>query len=300
MKNMGDYANTEHIPVMTNEVISALNIKPNGVYIDGTLGKGGHTKLIIKQLSENGLIIGIDRDLEAIKFCKKYFINEKISHSFFHESYHNFNLILDKLNIKKVDGILLDLGLSSVQLNSYHRGFSYNRDSDLDMRFNLNQKIKASNILNNFKPKQLSDIIYKYGEERRSRSIVNKIVELRPMIKVSDLVEAIRRSTPPKHRNKTLSRVFQAIRIKVNEEIKKLDQFLFSFIERLKLNGRIVIISFHSIEDRLVKHHFKNISKNGNILIHTKKPLIPSKNEIQKNKRSRSAKLRIAEKITNA
>ena len=300
MIKAGDYTDTNHIPVMLNEVVSGLNIKPNGIYIDGTLGKGGHTKSILKQLSNEGLIIGIDRDIEAINFCINFFENKKSSLSIHHDSYHNFNHILDKIKINKVDGIFLDLGLSSIQLNSSTRGFSYNTDSVLDMRFDKNQKIKASHILNNLDIHELSQVLYKYSEDRRSRLIASKIIKLRPLSKVSDLVEAIRRSTPPKNRIKTLSRVFQAIRIKVNEEIIKLEYFLSSFIQRLKLGGRIVIISFHSIEDRLVKHNFKKISKDGHLLIHTKKPLIPSKNEIQKNKRSRSAKLRIAEKIINA
>tara|TARA_B100000579_G_C22738500_1_gene807873 strand:- start:379 stop:1236 length:858 start_codon:yes stop_codon:yes gene_type:complete len=285
---------------MLNEVISGLNIKSNGIYVDGTLGKGGHTKSILKQLSNKGLIIGIDRDLEAINFCNNFFKNENTPLSFHHDSYDNFNNILDKIKIKKVDGIFLDLGLSSIQLNSSTRGFSYNTDSVLDMRFDKNQKITASHILNNLNIHELSQVLYKYSEDRRSRLIARKIIKLRPLSKVSDLVEAIRRSTPPKNRIKTFSRIFQAIRIKVNEEIIKLEQFLSSFIERLKIGGRIVIISFHSIEDRLVKHDFKSKSKDGHLLIHTKKPITPSEYEIKKNRRSRSAKLRIAEKIINA
>ncbi len=299
MIKTGDY-NETHIPVMLNEVISGLNIRPNGIYIDGTLGKGGHTKSILEKLSNQGLIIGIDRDIEAINFCINFFKNEKNSFSFHHDSYDNLNHILDSMKIKKVDGIFLDLGLSSIQLKSPTRGFSYNTDALLDMRFDKNQKTKASHILNNLDIHELSQILYRYGEDRRSRLIASKIIKLRPLSKVSDLVEAIRRSTPPKNRIKTLSRVFQAIRIKVNEEVIKLEHFLSYFIQRLKLGGRIVIISFHSIEDRLVKHNFKRKSKGGDLLIHTKKPLIASKDEIQKNKRSRSAKLRIAEKIKNA
>ena len=300
MKARGDYAEVNHFPVMLKEVISALNIKPDGIYVDGTSGKGGHSKYILERLSKNGLLIGIDRDLESVDFCDKYFKRELTPHQFLNDSYHNIHRILRELQINEVDGIILDLGLSSVQLESKSRGFTFNRDSDLDMRFDLSQKLKASDIVNDLSTIDLANIIYKYGEERRSRSIARSIERMRPLKTVYDLVEAIRRSTPPNHRKKSLSRVFQAIRIKVNEELKKLDHFLLSFIDELRLGGRIAIISFHSLEDRLVKHHFKNIAKNEKLLIHTKKPLIASKDEILTNKRSRSAKLRFAEKVINA
>jgi 16S rRNA (cytosine1402-N4)-methyltransferase len=300
MKARGDYAEVNHFPVMLKEVISALNIKPDGVYVDGTSGKGGHSKYILEKLSKNGLLIGIDRDLESVNFCEKYFKGKRTPHHFLNDSYHNIHRILRELQINQVDGIILDLGLSSVQLESKSRGFTFSKDSDLDMRFDLSQKLKASNIVNDTSTIDLANIIYKYGEERRSRSIARSIERMRPLKTVNDLVEAIRRSTPPKHRKKSLSRVFQAIRIRVNEELKKLDDFLLSFIDELRLGGRIAIISFHSLEDRLVKHHFKDLAKSEKLLIHTKKPLISSKDEILTNKRSRSAKLRFAEKIINA
>ena len=300
MKNVGDYTKVEHVPVMLDKVISALNINPNGVYVDGTLGKGGHSKLILEKLSKKGLLIGLDRDFESIQYCKKKFIRKLTPHYFLNESYENLPKTLKKFKIHQVDGIFLDLGLSSVQLESKNRGFTYGIDSDLDMRFDIKQKLKASNILNDLKVNDLADIIYKYGEERRSRSIAKNIEKMRPLKTVFELVEAIRRSTPPNQRKKSLVRVFQAIRIKVNDELKKLEEFLLSFINHLKFNGRIVIISFHSLEDRIVKHQFKNIAKNKQLLIHTKRPLTASKTEILNNRRSRSAKLRIAEKIKNA
>ena len=300
MRNIGDYYSIPHLPIMINEVILALNIKPNGIYVDGTLGKGGHSKSIIKKLSGKGLLIGIDRDEQSISFCNQYFKEEKTPHLFYHESYSNFNKILDKLKIKKVDGIFLDLGLSSVQLESANRGFSYKVNSDLDMRFDLKQKRKAFDILNNFDFKNLSDIIFKYSNERRSRLIAKKIIDLRPMKSVNDLVEAIRRSTPPKNRVKTLARVFQAIRIEVNNEINLLKEFLSSFTNKLNDNGRIAIISFHSIEDRLVKHNFKQMGLDGSLDIHTKKPIIPTRYEMSKNLRCKSAKLRVAEKRPDA
>ena len=300
MKNTGDYSKLDHIPVMSNEVISALNINPNGIYVDGTLGKGGHSELILDKLSKDGLLIGFDRDLESVKYCKEIFKKKLTPHYLFNDSYDKLSKVLKKYNINQVDGILLDLGISSVQLESKDRGFTYSIDSDLDMRFDLKQELKASDIINDLSANDLAGIIYKYGEERRSRSIAKSIEKMRPLKTVYELVEAIRRSTPPNQRKKTLARVFQAIRIKVNDELKKLEEFLFSFINHLKLDGRIAIMSFHSLEDRIVKHQFKNMAKSKQLLIHTKRPLIASKVEILNNRRSRSAKLRFAEKIINA
>ena len=296
MNRIGDYYSIPHLPIMIDQVTSALNINPNGIYIDGTLGKGGHSKSIIKRLSNKGLLIGVDKDEQSISYCNQYFKDETTPHLFYHDSYSNFNKILDKLKIKKVDGILLDLGLSSVQLESAKRGFSYKFNSDLDMRFDLKQNKKAIDILNNLELRSLSDVIYNYSNESRSKLIAKKIFELRPLKNVNDLVEAIRRSTPPKNRVKTLARVFQAIRIEVNNEINLLKDFLSSFISKLNDNGRIAIISFHSLEDRLVKHTFKQMGIKGSLFIHTKKPIIPTKDEMLKNLRCKSAKLRIAEK----
>ena len=300
MKNTGDYNKIDHAPVMLNEVISALNINPDGIYIDGTLGRGGHSSSILEKLSKNGLLIGIDRDLGSVQYCKENFKNKLTPYFLAHDSYDNIPRILKKFKINQVDGILLDLGLSSVQLESQNRGFTYGIDSKLDMRFDLNQKLKASDIINNFSKNDLANIIYKYGEERRSRLIAKNIEKMRPLKSVFELVEAIRRSTPPNQRKKSLARVFQAMRIKVNDELKKLEKFLKFFINYLKLGGRIAIVSFHSLEDRIVKHQFKNIAKNKSLFIHTKKPLTASKSEIYNNQRSKSAKLRIAEKIINA
>tara|TARA_Y100001934_G_C12001783_1_gene608021 strand:- start:51 stop:668 length:618 start_codon:yes stop_codon:yes gene_type:complete len=204
---------------------------------------------------------------------------------------------LDDLGIIQVSGILLDLGISSMQLDSMERGFSYKSNSNLDMRFDINQKISAFNIVNDTSSNELADIIYNYGEERRSRSIARRIAMMRPIKTVPELVEAIRRSTPPKNRNKTIIRVFQAIRIAVNDELYKLDLFLSFFYRRLCIGGRIVIISFQSLEDRKIKHSFRELGKKKKIKILTKKPLVPTNEEIKNNKRSKSAKLRAAERI---
>jgi 16S rRNA (cytosine1402-N4)-methyltransferase len=282
---------------MPQEVLSSLNISPDGIYLDGTVGLGGHATLILNHLSPKGHLIGTDRDAEALDHCKQRLSGFPTPVSLFHDSYHNFKAILDGLGIDQVNGFLLDLGLSSLQLDSPERGFSYTVDSDLDMRFDSSQDQKASDIINYLPTMELADVIYEFGEERRSRVIARNIEKMRPLKSVSDLIEAIRRSTPPNHRDRSLARVFQAIRIKVNGELDKLESFLSSFVERLSIGGRITIISFHSLEDRMVKHSFKRLAKDGFLSILTKKPLIATAEEMANNHRSKSAKLRAAERI---
>ena len=287
-----------HVPVLPTEVIFYLNISADGIYLDGTVGLGGHAALILDHLSPKGHFIGTDRDNEALLLCNKRLSGYPTPVSLFHNSYHNFNAILDELGIDQVNGFILDLGLSSLQMDSHARGFSYSIDSDLDMRFDSSQEIKASGILNHLSENDLANVIFQYGEERRSRAIAKSIVKMRPLTTVFDLVESIRRSTPPNHRDRTLARVFQAIRIKVNGELEKLENFLSSFRDRLVIGGRIAIISFHSLEDRLVKHSFKELAKEGALSILTKKPVVAANEEITENRRSRSAKLRVAERIS--
>ena len=287
-----------HVPVLPKEVIFYLNISTNGIYLDGTVGLGGHAALILDHLSPKGHLIGTDRDNEALLLCNKRLSGYPTPVSLFHNSYHNFNAILDELGIDQVNGFLLDLGLSSLQMDSHVRGFSYSTDSDLDMRFDSSQEIKASGILNHLSENDLANVIFQYGEERRSRAIAKSIVKMRPLTTVFDLVESIRRSTPPNHRDRTLARVFQAIRIKVNGELEKLENFLSSFRDRLVIGGRVAIISFHSLEDRLVKHSFKDLVKEGVLSILTKKPVVATNEEMAENRRSRSAKLRVAERIS--
>jgi len=287
-----------HVPVLPTEVIFYLNISTDVIYLDGTVGLGGHAALILDHLSPKGHLIGTDRDNEALLLCNKRLSGYPTPVSLFHNSYHNFNAILDELGIDQVNGFLLDLGLSSLQMDSHVRGFSYSTDSDLDMRFDSSQEIKASGILNHLSENDLANVIFQYGEERRSRAIAKSIVKMRPLTTVFDLVESIRRSTPPNHRDRTLARVFQAIRIKVNGELEKLENFLSTFRDRLVIGGRVAIISFHSLEDRLVKHSFKDLAKEGVLSILTKKPVIATNEEMAENRRSRSAKLRVAERIS--
>mgnify|MGYP001969185257 CR=1 FL=1 len=285
-----------HIPIMVKEVIQLLQVSKNGTYIDCTIGYGGHALHILEKLSSKGKLIGVDKDEEAIKFCKKSLSNYN-NIQLFHNSYHKIKDILSISKTQQVDGMLLDLGLSSAQLDSKSRGFSYRIDSELDMRFDLNQKLKANDLLNIKSKKDLADIIFKYSDERRSRAIANNILKMRPIKNVFELVEAVRKSTPPKNRNKTLARVFQAIRIVVNNELSTLENFLLEFCSQLSVGGRIVFISFHSLEDRIVKRALKDLSLKKKIKILTKKPIYPSKEENNSNRRSRSAKLRAAERI---
>jgi len=287
----------KHVPVLSNEVLSLLDINPAGKYLDATCGLGGHSEQILSKLSPNGFLIGTDIDNEAIDIAKTKL--KKVSDNFYIEkcSYSQFPKVLEKLNIDKVDGVLLDLGLSSLQLDSKNRGFSFMRDASLDMRFDLDSKIKATDIINRSSEVELADIMYHFGEEKMSRKISKNIMKNRPINMVGELVEIIRTSTPPNKRNKTMARVFQSFRMVVNNEIDNLKEFLKKYISYVKVGGKIVIISFHSIEDRIVKHSFKSSSKKGILKILTKKPIIASEEEKIFNKRSKSAKLRCAIKL---
>ena len=283
-----------HIPVLKKEVISFLDIKPNGIYVDGTCGLGGHSKVILKNLSSKGTLISIDIDQEALAICKSSLKNNFENCYIKKDSYSNFPKILQEMGINKVSGIILDLGLSSLQLDSKHRGFSYKNDCHLDMRFDQSNKLTAAKLINKSSQNELADIIFYNGEERRSRAIAKKLTQSLPVNNVQDLVKVIRKSTPPNGRNRTIARVFQAFRISLNNELGNLSKFLSSYINYLEKGGKIIIISFHSLEDRLVKRNFKELSKNSLLKILTKKPIVASDEEVKANRRSKSAKLRCA------
>ena len=286
-----------HVPVMSAEVLSYLDIQLDGIYIDGTIGPGGHAKQILNNLGKYGRLIGIDRDEEALKICNKNFSIPSSHLSLYHSSYNNIDTILSKEEIPSVNGIILDLGLSSNQLASQRRGFSYRTEGSLDMRFDYTGGNKATDIIENNSIENLTKIFKKYGEERFSYRIARSIKEMKEMKTVNHLREAIRRCTPPKNRDRIFARIFQSLRIIVNNELEILQDFLLKFIDCLSPNGKIVIISYHSLEDRLVKHKYKYLSDKGLLNILTKKPIIPSEIETLNNKRSRSAKLRAAEKV---
>ena len=286
-----------HIPVLKKEVISFLDIQPDGIYVDGTCGLGGHSKIILKNLSTKGTLISIDIDEKALNICKNSLNNGLKKIYIKKNSYSNLPVILKEMDITKVTGILLDLGLSSLQLDSDNRGFSYKNNCHLDMRFDQSEKITAAKLINNSTQSELADIIYYNGEERRSRAIAKKMTQSLPIDNVQELVNAITSCTPPHKRNRTIARVFQAFRIALNNELGRLSEFLSSYIDYLEKGGKIVIISFHSLEDRLVKRNFKDFSKNGLLKILTKKPIMASDEEVNANRRSKSAKLRCAQKI---
>ena len=304
----------KHKSVMLEECIQGLNIKPDGIYVDGTMGGAGHSKEIVKRISKNGLLIGIDRDEEAICVAKER-LKEFPNVEFVHDNHDNIKNILEKLEIPEVDGILLDLGVSSYQLDERNRGFSYIGDGALDMRMDQSQKLTAKYVVNNYKEEDLARIIFEYGEERFSRPIAKKIVEHRKEKEIEtteELVNIIEEVLPRrKGEGHPAKRTFQAIRIEVNNEIKPLYDTVIDSIDALKSGGRLCILTFHSLEDRAVKNAFIDaagkctcppglpycvcgaISK-GKII--TRKPMLPSDEEMEENSRSKSAKLRIFEK----
>ena len=308
----------KHKPVMLEECIKGLNIKPEGIYIDGTIGGAGHSKEIAKRLNNKGMLIGIDRDEEALKAAKNN-LSEYKNVKYIHGNHDNIKEILEKEGIEKVDGILLDLGVSSYQLDEKNRGFSYLGENKLDMRMDKTQKLTAKNVINEYPEEKLANIIYEYGEERFSRQIAKNICIARKNKEIEttkELVEIIEKSIP-KSKQKDghpAKRTFQAIRIEVNDEIKPLYKTILDCIEMLQEQGRLCVITFHSLEDRAVKKAMieakgkctcppdlpycvcgaKSLGK-----IITKKPILPSKEEMEENSRSKSAKLRIFEKFEN-
>ena len=306
----------EHKPVMLQECIEGLQIKPNGIYVDGTMGGAGHSIEIVKRLSSDGRLIGIDRDEEALNASKERLAEYK-NVTYIHDNHDNIKEILQKLGINQVDGILLDLGVSSYQLDERNRGFSYLGENELDMRMDKSQELTAKRVVNYYSEKELANIIYEYGEERFSRQIAKNICNYRKEKTINttkELVDIIEKSIPKSKQNDghPAKRTFQAIRIEVNNEIKPLYNTVKDCIDCLKPQGRLCIITFHSLEDRAVKNAYieakgkctcppdlpycvcgaKTLGK-----IITKKPIIATKEEQEENSRSKSAKLRIFEKI---
>lgn len=305
-----------HNPVLLNQCIENLNIKPDGIYVDGTLGGAGHSIEIIKRLNENGKLIGIDRDMQAIKASK-----ERLSaFSNFIPVYGNhddlLNILID-LKIDRVDGILFDLGVSSYQLDETSRGFSYMHDAKLDMRMDQNAKFTAYDVVNKYSQQDLEKIFFDYGEEKYSKAIAKNIVLQRQIKKIEttfELVKIIKMSMPIHALNEKqhpAKRVFQAVRIEVNSELEKLKQTIIDSIKLLNPQGRLDIISFHSLEDRIVKHTYEEMQGKctcppdfpvcvcgyksyGKVI--TKKPIEANEDEIKQNPRARSAKLRVFER----
>ncbi len=310
----------EHIPVLLEESINLLNIKNDGIYVDCTLGRAGHSSKILKKLTNKGMLYCFEQDIEAIK--KSKVILNKISNNYkiIHSNFKNLEAELTLLNVKKVDGILYDLGVSSPQFDTQSRGFSYKYDSKLDMRMNQEQQKSAYNVVNEFSLKELEKIFREYGEEKFSYNIAKNIINYKTsngnIETTFELVNIIKRSLPQKKLRKSkhpAKKVFQAIRIEVNDELNVLKSSLKQALKILNKNGILIVISFHSLEDRIVKNIFKEVIKNpyeeinkkipiiknweSNFKIINKKIIIPKPIEIEKNRRSKSAKLRAIQKI---
>jgi 16S rRNA (cytosine1402-N4)-methyltransferase len=305
-----------HKPVMMDEIIKGLEVEKNGVYVDCTLGGGGHTREISKLASE-GKVISIDQDTEAIKNFEKYKKNYSNVITV-KDNFLNIDKILKNLNIQNISGALLDLGVSSYQLDNPERGFSYNENYELDMRMNSDQKLTARHIVNGYTKDELRNIIYQYGEEKWADRIAEFIVKEREdrFIETTfDLVEIIKKAIPRSAREDgphPAKRTFQAIRIEVNKELDVIEPTIKKIVDLLDIGGRICVITFHSLEDRIVKNTFKwlekdcicppkqpicTCSKKRQVKIITKKPIEASDSELKDNPRARSAKLRIAKKI---
>lgn len=302
----------KHEPIMLNECIENLNIKPDGVYVDGTLGGAGHSSRIVKKLSSNGLLIGIDRDREALNVSSerlKEFSNVK----YVWGRHEDIKEHVVNLGVEKVDGILLDLGVSSYQIDEPSRGFSYTKDTLLDMRMNKEQDLTAMEVINTYSTERLEKIFTEYGEEKFSKKIAARIEKERKNKKIETTyaLDDIIRSCVPKNTIDSLKRIFQALRIEVNGELKELEKAIIDGVSMLNDGGRMCIITFHSLEDRIVKNTFLElqgickcpkdfpkcvcgVKSYGKVI--TRKPIVPSSDEQERNSRSKSAKLRVFEK----
>lgn len=310
----------EHKPVMLDECIEYLNIRANGVYVDATLGGGGHSSEILKRLGPDGLLIGIDQDQDAIRAAGQRLdkVQTQGRYVLCHTNFENIREVIRMRKLKAVDGVLMDLGVSSHQLDEGERGFSYQQDAPLDMRMNESQKVDAAWVVNNLSREELTRIIREYGEEKWASRIAEFIVKHREVQKISttgQLVDIIKAAIPAAARREgphPAKRTFQAIRIAVNRELEVLEKTLREMVDFLNPGGRLAVITFHSLEDRIVKQIFKEkaqgcicpadfpqcvCGRKPEIRILTRKPVTPSERELNENPRARSAKLRVAEKL---
>ncbi|HHV15751.1 MAG TPA: 16S rRNA (cytosine(1402)-N(4))-methyltransferase RsmH [Gelria sp.] len=304
-----------HQPVLLQETIEYLLTDPNGVYVDCTLGGGGHLSHLLQFTGNNVHIIAIDRDKEALEASREKLNFPKIT--FIHADFRNLSRILNGLNISKVNGIMLDLGVSSMQLDMASRGFSYHKDAELDMRMDQEQELDASEIVNNYSEEEIARILFDYGEERYARNIARAIVKYRQEKVISstlELVDIIKSSVPARYKRgkHPARRTFQALRIAVNSELEAVQEVLPQATQYLVTGGRICVITFHSLEDRIVKKFMQEQARDcicppdfpvcicghkARLKILTRKPVLPGENECNQNPRARSAKLRVAERI---
>lgn len=301
-----------HIPVLVEEVADRLITRKDGIYVDGTVGAGGHSHALLEQLSPEATLLGIDADAAMLDFAEERLRQFPQNILLAEANFSQIEAILRREGIDKMDGLLLDLGISSYQVDQPARGFSYQHEGPLNMRFSQTDDYTAATLINTADEQDLMDIIRKYGEEKNARSIVRAILQRRPMKTTKDLRQAVESVTPDRYRNKTLSRVFQAIRIHVNRELEVLERTLHAGISLLNPSGRMVVISYHSLEDRIVKQVFREAEKDcvcppelptcvcdkePTLRVLTKNVVRPSEEEIDRNPRARSARLRSAEKV---
>ncbi len=307
----------KHYSVMLSETIDALNVKDGGIYADGTLGGGGHSYEILSR-AENIRLIGIDQDRDAHKAASARLSKFGDKVTYVKDNFKNIAKVLDELEIPEIDGMVLDLGVSSYQLDNEERGFSYMKSAPLDMRMNQNNDFSAYDVVNGYTEDQLTEIFYRYGEENWSRRVAKFICEKRldaPIETTGELSEIIKAAIPKNARKDELhpeKRIFQAIRIEVNSELEILKDAVCDIVKRLKKGGRLAVITFHSLEDRIIKQVFSELAKGctcppdfpvcvcgkkPEIKVITRKPILPTKEELSENSRSKSAKLRVAEKL---
>lgn len=299
-----------HKPVLLHEAVQSLNLKPDSVVLDCTLGSGGHSREILKSLSSDGMLVSLDQDLEAIQRCSSVY-GEDSRWRLVQGNFRNADSLLDLLKIESFDAALLDIGFSSDQLEDAERGFSFERKGPLDMRMDKTRSVTAADLIRNLSRFDLEHLFVKYGEEKWARRFAEKICEVRrvrPIQTTSELVEALNEALPkaysypagrrpPWARHHPATRVFQALRIEVNDELESLSEALPKIFKRLKAGGRLSVITFHSLEDRIVKQTFKGWHLNRSAVLVNKKPIEASDEEVRGNPRARSAKLRTLEKL---
>lgn len=306
----------KHYSVLLHESLEGLNLKEDGIYVDATLGYGGHSTKILEKI-EKGHLFAFDKDLEAITYSQERLLNIRDNFTLFHSDFSQMKKCLEEKGIQKVDGILFDLGVSSPQIDEGTRGFSFMQDGPLDMRMNTKQNLTAKEVVGTYSKADLLDLFYTYGEEKRSKQIVDEIMKVRRAKEITttmELVDIIKTAVGSKYfyKEHPERKIFQAIRIEVNNELQVLESVLPDAIDLLKMGGRLCVITFHSLEDRIVKRIFKQYSEvdemvkglpsiptkyQPTIKLITKKPLIASEQELKENTRSKSAKLRIIEKV---
>lgn len=306
-KNMEETTSSKknnHIPVMPQEVLEYLQPRENGVIVDCTMGLGGHARAILQEIGPQGRLIGIDRDAQSLKTARERLLPYLDQCHFVQGDFCDLDRVLGGLEIREVDGILFDLGISSFQLDDPRRGFSFQTDGPLDMRMDQNNPVSAFDVVNSFSEEEIAAILRDYGEERWHNRIARQIVRqraVRPIATTQDLREIVLQAVPHRRGHERIhpaTRTFQAIRIAVNRELESLQVALDKSLEFLKPQARIAVIAFHSLEDRIVKQKFREWAKTGRVELVVKKPLRPGEEECQENSRARIARLRIARRVS--